>query len=146
MAGTVEIYFDRCVGTSLPESLRVLGLKNVYHQHLNPRVVPGWGWQPGQRHLFSHDTEDDVWLAEVGKRGWVVVGQDYHYHERDAEREAIRQHSIKVFYLWGPMAPKWEKMRAFVNAYDAIMKTVAEQSGPFIYRVSQRGHLTKQEF
>jgi len=145
VTGPVELYFDRCVGVGLPNALRMLGLTNVYHQHIDPRLVPGWTWKPGQRELFAVDTPDDIWLSEVGKRGWVVIGQDYRYHERAAECTAIRQHSIKVFYLWGATASKLEKMKAYINAHDDILDAVRTQSGPFVYRISQYGRLTRQD-
>ena len=54
--------------------------------------------------------------------------------------EAIRQHSVRAFYLWGGSAPKWEMMRSFAHAYPRIIEQAAAP-GPFIFRVSEKGRL-----
>ena len=76
----------------------------------------------------------------VGSRGWVVFGKDYRWHREPAVLEAIRQHAVRSFYLWGGNAPKWEIMRAFARAYPRIMRQAAAP-GPFICRVTEHGRL-----
>jgi hypothetical protein len=105
----IEIFFDRTVGRKIPEAMRLLGLK-VYHHHIAPELV-GTTPAPGQRSLFRHDEADDVCLEFVGKRGWIVLGQDYKYHLHAQILSAIRTHRIGVFYIWGAEAPKWRTMQ-----------------------------------
>ena len=87
---------------------------------------------------------DDPWLATVGQQGWFVISQDYHYHERENERYAIKEYSIGCFYLWGATAPRWEIMRCFIRAFDRMVDTATNTPRPFIFWVDQRGRLTPQ--
>ena len=132
------LYFDRCVGTAIPESLRLLGMRNVYHHHIH-RVKVGLKPERGQVNLFRHDTPDDEWLAFVGAKGWVVISQDYSFHLEPAVLSVIKQHGVKVFYLWGADKAKWEVMRVFARRYDDILEAAAGNRGPFIFRVRERG-------
>lgn len=118
------LFFDRSTGKAIPTALRRLGLPVEFH---------------GLH--FERDAPDDEWLQRVGAWGWVVVGQDYHYHERPAELAALKQYSVAVFYLWGANATKWETMRVFARAYDRILAAAATTSRPFVYRISKNGRL-----
>jgi hypothetical protein len=132
------LYFDRCVGTAIPEALRLLGMKNVYHHHIH-RAKAGLRPEAGQVSLFHHDTPDDEWMAFVGAKGWVVLSQDYSFHLEPAVLSVIKQHGAKVFYLWGADRPKWDAMRVFARQFDRIVKISGTTAGPFIYRVKARG-------
>jgi hypothetical protein len=52
------VYFtDRDLGKKFPEILRAAGLSVERHAD-----------------HFRHDTPDEVWLRETGKKGWIAVG------------------------------------------------------------------------
>ena len=123
------LFFDRSVGTTIPRTLRRL------------QVPVGIEWH--QQH-FDSDAPDDLWLPEVGTRGWVVLGFDWSYHLNQAELAAIRQHNVGVFYLWGAEARTWERMFCFARAYDRIVDLAASEAGPFIFRVRRTGSLTRE--
>ena len=40
-------------------------------------------------HHFPSDAKDEVWLAEVGSRGWIVLTKDRRFHNRVLEIAAI---------------------------------------------------------
>ena len=138
MADQQVLYFDRCVGTGIPEALRLLGLKTVYHHHIECSKC---GVTPSRERLklFAHDTPDDEWMAFVASRGWIVISQDYSFHREPAVVSVIKQHSAKVFYLWGADARKHHVMQLFLNRREQILETAALSDGPFIYRVPHRG-------
>ena len=136
------LYFDRCVGTQIPEALRRLGMKNVYHHHIH-RAVVGETPTRDQQTLFLHDTPDDEWMEYVGERGWVVISQDYRLQLQRSTLSAIKQHRVRIFYLWGAEALKIETMRTFLNARRRIMNFAAQNPGPYIFRVSKGGQLSK---
>lgn len=89
---------------------------------------------------FAQDTPDDVWLAEVGRRGWIAMGQDYRHHLVDVERDAIRTHGVGVFYLWGANASQWEQLRVLAKAWDRI-EAASREPAPFIHRIMRDGRL-----
>lgn len=136
------LYFDRCIGKEIPEALRRLGMKNVYHHHIHRAIV---GDKPTreQQSLFVHNTEDDEWMDYVGSRGWVVISQDYRLQLQPSTLTAIKQHRVRVFYLWGAEAVRIDTMRTFLNARRRIEDMATRNPGPYIFRVSRGGALTK---
>lgn len=129
MVGPLTFYFDRNFGRRLPEALRKLGLI-VEFQH-------------DKKSRFRPTMPDDEWLAEVGKRKWVVFSHDRKFHLLPAELSAIKQHEVGCFYLWGANDTTWGKARLFAKAYDRIVQAAATESRPFIYLVTKRGTLKK---
>jgi hypothetical protein len=122
----VIFFFDRSTGTAIPKALR---------DYLKPTDM-----QVEYHELYFDPLEyDDVWLPQVGDRGWFVIGQDYSYHERRSELAAIQTHGVGVFYLWGSEAPKWESLRALARGYDNILRVAATVDRPFVYRVHKHG-------
>lgn len=120
------LFFDRNTGTAIPKALK---------EHLKP---PGMQVEYHQLY-FDPLAQDDFWLAQVGGRGWFVIGQDYSFHKRDPELAAIRTHEVGVFYLWGSESTKWECLRAFAKGYDNIVRVAATVDRPFVYRVHKHG-------
>lgn len=123
------VFFDRDVGTSLPKALVELHFDkqfNELHYH--------------QQHFPMNET-DDVWLPQVGQRGWTVIGHDSQHHIQENEISAIKQYNIGCFYLWGAEAKRWEKMQCFAKAYERIIQAEMKTPRPFIYRVTKAGLL-----
>ena len=121
------LFFDRDVGTSVPRALRLFVPVRVEYHQLH----------------FAQGSDDDVWMPTVGANGWVLIGHDKHHHTRSPELAAIVRHGIVCFYLWGANAPKWEKMRCFLNAYQEILAVVAGALGPMVYRIDRSGSLSR---
>lgn len=120
------LFFDRSVGVSIPRLLQSSLLRF-------PQQV-----EYHQTH-FAVDEADDVWLPQVGSRGWTVVGHDYSYHKNPSELSAIKQFGVGCFYLWGSEATRWEKLQCFARAYERIVALDASTAKPFIYRVARNG-------
>ncbi len=124
------LFFDRTVGKEIPIALK---------DHLKP---PDLQIEYHQEH-FPHDMPDDDWLPLVGKWGWTVIGQDYSYHLKSPEVQAIIDFKVGAFYLWGSEAPRWETMRAFARGYDNILKRAAVTPTPFVFRIEKHGGATE---
>ncbi len=123
----ITFFFDRNIGVKLPQALT----------HLKPPFEVRWHQKEG----FRHDTPDDEWMHTIGPRGWVVVGQDWKFHIRDSEKEAIKQHSIKCFYLPGSGSTKWETYCRFVRSHQRLIRRAEEEAAPFIFDLKANGHL-----
>ncbi|MGQ0651555.1 MAG: hypothetical protein ACT4P4_04670 [Betaproteobacteria bacterium] len=132
------LYFDRCIGTAIPEALRLLDMKHVYHHHIH-RAKIGLPVERGKERLFPAEATDDEWMAFVAEKRWIVITQDYKLHLEPAVVSLIKQHGAKVFYLWGAEAPKFDAMRVFMQQHKKIVGLAAAKPGPFIYRVKARG-------
>ena len=140
MSTDLTLYFDRSLGKALPEALRLLKVPNVIHHHTPPEII-GLRRRASHNGIFPEDAPDDDWLSFVGKRGWTAFSQDYKMHREPAPLAAIRQHNVKVFYLWGAESSRWEKMRVFARAYDKIIEVSNSQPGPFVKRITKTGML-----
>ncbi len=114
------------MGTRIPRSLR---------EYLMPADVQ----IEYHDDLFDMAAPDDEWLPYVGKRGWIVIGHDYNYHENAPELAALKQYKVGAFYLWGSEAPRWETMRVFAKAYDTIIDIATKTPRPFVYRIFRNG-------
>lgn len=127
----MTLFFDRNTGTALPRALQLLKppLPIEYHQT-----------------HFPQDTPDDLWLADVGDRGWFVLAQDYNLHRRPAEVYAIHQHAIGVFYLWGANGTRWEFAQVFMRAFENLRLVMDTEPRPFVFRIHRDSRLRRVVF
>ena len=127
--GKLTFYFDRNIGKRLPEALC----------HL--RTPFDVTWHNQQR--FSHNMPDDEWMSIVGKKGWIVISQDYKFHSIEVENLAVRQHSLKCFYLPDSGAKVWTTFCAFSRAHEKMMNLCVSEAGPFIFSLKTSGRLIR---
>jgi hypothetical protein len=85
--------------------------------------------------------DDDAWLAIVGARNWVVLSHDQKWHAELVNREAIKQHGVGCFYLWGGQATTWEKLRCFMRAYPKMESLAGTTAKPYIFKVEGTGKI-----
>ncbi|MGH9883269.1 MAG: hypothetical protein ACRD6N_17680 [Pyrinomonadaceae bacterium] len=124
----MTLFFDRSVGVTIPQTLL----------RLKPPVDVAYH----QEH-FAFDEADDVWIPEVTKWGWFIIGQDYSYHKNPSELTAMKQHGAAVFYLWGAEAKKWEALRCFARGFDNILRKTETDTRPYAYTVQKHGGVTE---
>jgi hypothetical protein len=125
----VIIFFDRDVGITLPQALRIVHFDRDFAQiHYH------------QQH-FAQSTPDDQWMPIVGANDWTLIGHDSRHHEEPAELAAIKQYSMGCFYLWGSEAKRWEKLQCFARVWERIVAVEASTPRPFIFRVTKMGLL-----
>jgi uncharacterized protein with PIN domain len=76
-------FLDRSLGKKMvAEALRAAGAKvEVHDDH------------------FAQDAQDEVWLTEVGSKGWVVLTKDQRIRFRVIEREALKAAGVRAFVL-----------------------------------------------
>jgi hypothetical protein len=112
------VYFtDRDLGKRFPEILRASGL-NV------------------ERHAdhFPPETPDEVWLEEVGKRGWIALTHDQRIRYKPNERDAVMRHRVALLVVVGK-APFSDLARSLVATLPRIEHFLAEREPPFIAKV-----------
>jgi hypothetical protein len=137
----LKLYFDKNVGSRLPEALASFDLDVAWHTMKKSKL--GVTGPTCNELLFAPEAPDDLWLADVGKRGWIVVSHDRKFHKAGFEIElaAIKAHEVGCFYLWGASAKKHEKAQCFFKAYDRIMHAAENTPRPFIFDVQKNGRL-----
>jgi hypothetical protein len=83
---------------------------------------------------FAHDTPDEVWLAEVGRRGWIALTHDRRIRYKPTERDAVMRHGVALLVIVGA-ARFPELARAFVTTLPRIERFLAGHEPPFIAKV-----------
>ena len=125
----LNLFFDRSLGTTLGRALQLVdSFPATVHLHDDEYAVT---------------TPDTTWLADTGDAGWFACSQDYQHHLVAAERLAIEEHAVGLFYLWGADETSWEKLRAFAQAWPNIERMANSQPRPFIYSADRKGRLTE---
>ena len=87
---------------------------------------------------FPVDADDQVWLAEAGRRRWVVLTKDRLIRKRRLELLAVHNSKARVFVLSGGNLSAADLVDAFVAALPKILK-ICHQRGPFIATVTPAG-------
>ena len=128
---------------SLPEPLVFF-----IDRSLGRRVIPNALRDAGARvevhdDHFSQDAQDQVWLAEAGKRGWVVLTKDKHLRYRAVETNALMSAKVRAFVLTtrGDLSGA-EIGQIFVKALPKMRRLCATDSGPFVAHVSRDGSVS----
>lgn len=112
------VYFtDRDLGKKFPEILRSAGL--LVERHADH---------------FQHDTPDEVWLREIGKKGWIAVTHDARIRYKPNERNAVVENCVALLVVVGN-APYPDLAMAFVTTEPKIRDFVAAHKPPYIAKV-----------
>jgi hypothetical protein len=118
---TLVFYFDRTFGTRLPKALN----------SLRPPVLIKWHQDEG----FRKDMPDDEWMGIVGPRKWIVLSQDRKFHLLENELLAIKQHSIRCFYMPVAGQNRWDSMCHIAWRYNKIQEIARTAAAPFIFEM-----------
>ncbi|MBV9873561.1 MAG: hypothetical protein JO025_02435 [Verrucomicrobia bacterium] len=117
---------------SLPEPLVFF-----VDRSLGRRIIPNALRDAGARvevhdDHFSQDAQDQVWLAEAGTRGWVVLTKDKHLRYRAVEKNALISAKVRAFVLTarGDLSGA-EIGQIFVKALPTMRSLCATGSNPF---------------
>jgi hypothetical protein len=113
----IVFFFDRTFGTKLPRAL---------HSLKCPFLVK-WHQDEG----FRDNTPDDEWMNVVGPRKWICLSQDRKWHLNQSELLAVKQHSMKCFYL--PNADRWVTLCQLASRHQKIMELSRTHAGPFVF-------------
>jgi len=93
--------------------------------------------------LFPQDTDDDVWLREAARRGWIVLTRDDRIRYRPGEQREIIEAGLACFCLnptKGMTAEEWAD--ALVKALPKILEiaATAKKKG-YIKGVNRQGKI-----
>lgn len=122
------VFVDRSLGRlQVPELLRAGGLDVI-------TLAEHYGVPQDEQ------IEDERWIEDASRRGWVVFAKDQRIRRRPAEKAAIQRHGARCFYITRGDLRSAEMADRFLRNIDEIA-TACMDSGPFIYAV----HLTRIE-
>ena len=124
-----EFFIDRSLGRKhLAAALTDLGL--VVHT-----MASVYGEQTAQ------ELEDEHWLADAGRREWIVLMKDDAIRRRPAERDALSQARLRTFCLTNAQLRASEQSARFMENIPRILRQ-AKKPGPYIYGV-YGGHIRR---
>lgn len=114
-------FVDRSLGRKkVPDTLRDAGVVVQVHDDCFPQRTP-----------------DPVWLAEAGRRGWVVLTSDKRIRYRSLERQALLAAGVQAFVLTSIPGPDMGAI--FVAALPKMTALCAAHPGrPFIAKGLER--------
>ena len=120
------VFVDRCLGRGeVAGALRAAGVQvEIHDDH------------------FANDCADEVWLTEVGARGWVVVTKDKYIRRRPKERRALEDANVAAFVLTAGRINGTEMAQVFVAALHRMRRIAATHTRPLL-AVVQRGGTVK---
>jgi PIN like domain len=92
---------------------------------------------------FADDEKDEVWLAAVGKRGWVVISKDDAIRRRETERRALIKARVRAFFLASAEVSGPRNAEILLKARSRIEKLIRSKAGPMIVLVRSDGSLDR---
>jgi predicted nuclease of predicted toxin-antitoxin system len=115
-------FVDRCLGRSVGLALRDSGLIVEFHAD-----------------HFPDDADDQTWISEVGRRGWIVLTKDKAIRTRPVELHAVESAKVRMFRLSSGNMTGAEMARVFVANRLRLGRFIKNNPSPFIARVSAGG-------
>jgi len=124
-AGEPSLFVDRDTWSRvLDEALRAAGIPFVAH-----------------RDHFAPDTPDVEWIAEVGRRGWLVVTRDQQIRRRPNELAAVRAAGLHLFALTSGNLSAADTAALVVRAWPRMKTAAATTSAPALWSVTRAGEV-----
>lgn len=94
---------------------------------------------------FAQDADDEVWLAGIAGRNWILLTKDGRIRRRALEREALDRARVHTFFLGNRQLNAREMALAFERAIPRIERLVAEATEPILASVHRDGRVTLVE-
>lgn len=88
--------------------------------------------------ITTTDVDDDVWIPELARRGWIILTKDRHIRDRPAEAAAVIENAAKVFAITTSreQLTVWGQLEVVMCRWRDIER-LGEPPGPFIYGMTR---------
>jgi hypothetical protein len=88
---------------------------------------------------YAPDVADTAWLAEVGKKSWVVLSQDQSITRNPLEQRTLLAANVAFFGLARGDAPGPEKAATIAAALPGVRRALQKCGLPLIATISKSG-------
>jgi PIN like domain len=122
----------------------VLGLAKILTQIRGDVTYPGDPGGPvkGGRvrapcTITQVDTDDEIWIPETARQGWLIITRDRHIQDHRAEIEAVRSSGARMINLAGEEAiGTFAQLEVLMCQWRRVINLL-EEKGPFIYTLTR---------
>jgi PIN like domain len=83
--------------------------------------------------ITDPDTDDDVWIPETARQGWLIITRDRHIQDHRAEIEAVRSSGARMINLAGEEAVNTFTQLEVLMCQWRYVTSLLQEKGPFIY-------------
>ena len=91
------------------------------------------------------ETDDDIWIPAVTKAGLAIITRDKGIEERTSEKDQVLKARARMFAITSDAnLDVWGLTEVVVTRWREL-EGAADEPGPYIYRVTRTGNLTKVE-
>ncbi len=118
----MKFFFDANTSPRLAKALRTLGEGAVHSTG-----------------SFSHDTPDEDLIKHIGRAGQVLVTRDKWMHRNPAQRDLLKKHKVRVFFVPGNLRI-CEEVQFLARQWPKIKHHAHDMAGPMAYVVPKRGN------
>lgn len=123
----MTFFLDNNLSPILAEGLRAFG-EDVRHL----------------REVFPPETPDEVWLPEIGQRGWYLVTHDKRIPRKTLEMQALLQAKVGAFvFTHRRKLTRWEWVELVVRRWAEIASWAHRLERPFVVGIPERGALRR---
>jgi hypothetical protein len=91
-------------------------------------------------HGFAAETQDDVWIEECGKQGWVILSGDKGLEKNPINRAAIISAACKVFIFTDNNSKAEEWAAAVIMGRGQIGRIIEKNNGPFYVHIGRESY------
>lgn len=95
--------------------------------------------------VFAPGTPDTTWLAEAGRRGWVVLTKDEAIRRNPLEKQMFRDYRVRVFVLTRKNLRGDEMAGIFAAALPRMLKRARGVPPPFMFSIARSGAFSRLE-
>lgn len=96
--------------------------------------------------VFGQGAKDEEWLPEVGKKGGIVITQDFRIQTQKHQRELYLQNGVGILFISPPSKSGfayWDLVKKIINEWEDVKKIIRKEKPPFAYRCSARSSFEK---
>lgn len=91
---------------------------------------------------FDPAEADEKWIAEVGKRDWIVITKDRRIRYRQHEKMAVKNAGVALFVLVSSNQRGESMADALLKAVPRLRRFLDSHDRPFIAKVYRDGTLS----
>ncbi|MEW5876242.1 MAG: DUF5615 family PIN-like protein [Candidatus Zixiibacteriota bacterium] len=118
----MRFFFDNNLSRQLSNGMRAFGEDSV---HLLDR--------------FPQGTPDLEWIPIVATEGLFLITRDEEIRRNPAERQALTECKLGVFFLGGKKQNRCQLIQQLVRNWTRIKELAGKTRPPFAYRIPPKG-------